>query len=353
MVIKRPAGGEADRLVRDLVGDAPERAEAAAARLLVMGLRAMPHIVKALADSSRPEATQRILTVLETLPASRGVMPALEAVLATSPDCAPAAVTVLGAWVNCADRSLATWAFDRLAATAFDESVPGATRAAAVRAIAPLDDDAARAVLERLRDAVDPLVRDAARGEPPAGGLEASRAAPGDDPERFRRHVAAVAETAPLTELHHLLEQARTRQQAAAGELHQAAWLAARAAVHQALAARGSTLGLYDVREVLERLAGPPPVALIAALATAGDASCVDALATAWDRVQDVWTRQQLREALVAICARCGLTKRHAAIKKLVARAHPLADAVPANSRRPKGQRPVGSDAPKRQRATR
>jgi hypothetical protein len=341
VVIKRPAGVDADRLVADLAAGPPGRSDAAAARLLVMGARAVPHLVKALGGLPGPEATSRLLAVLETLPASRSLVPALDRVLSDVPACAPAALAVLRAWLSAEERSLATLALDRIATLAFDPSRPGTTRAAAVEAIASLQDEAARVLLERLRDASDPLVREAASGPRTA----TAQAPPADeDPEQFRRRVSNLGESVPLTDLHHLLEQARARQQAARDEADRTAWQAARAAVHQALATRGSTVGLYDLRELLERLAAPPPVALVAALGAVGDQTCVEAVATAWDRVADSWTRDQLRGAMAAICARHGLTRRHAAARRLVARAHPLAEVVPASARR----RPPRAQAPGR-----
>lgn len=330
-MIKRPAGGEAQRLVGDLVGDPPERAEAAGARLLVLGARAVPHLVKALDASPGEIATARMLALLEALPASRGVVQAVDATLARSPASAPAVLAVWAAWLTAGDRTLATLAFDRLAAIALDEDRAGPLRVVALGAIQSMDDGAARALVGRLRLAEDPAVRVAASGEevaPPAS-TPAS-----ENPEGVRRRLAALADSAPLTDLHHLLEEVRERQRGAADVQGQTAWLAVRAAVHQALAARGSTVALYDLREVLERLRTPPPVALVGALAVVGDATCIEALASAWDHVDDDWTRNQLRAALAAICARHGLTRRHAAVKRLVARGHALADAVPTTARR-------------------
>ena len=178
-----------------------------------------------------------------------------------------------------------------------------------------MDDGAARAPVGRLRLAEDPAVRVAASGEevaPPA-----STPASGN-PEGVRRRLAALADSAPLTDLHHLLEEVRERQRGAADVQGQTAWLAVRAAVHQALAARGSTVALYDLREVLEQLGTPPPVALVGALAVVGDATCLEALASAWDHVDDDWTREQLRAAAWPRSReRHGLTGRHAAVKRL------------------------------------
>jgi hypothetical protein len=68
----------------------------------------------------------------------------------------------------------------------------------------------------------------------------------------------------------------------------------------------------------------------LSALATVGDASCVDAIAEAYDRVDDRWTREQLTRAFEAIVSRGRLGRRHAALKRLAARNHPLLAGLPA-----------------------
>ena len=99
-------------------------------------------------------------------------------------------------------------------------------------------------------------------------------------------------------------------------------WCAVRAALHQALAGRNSRLALYDLRDSLlaaERL----PVAFLAAMEEIGDATCLDTLAAAYDqssRSGDPWWRQHLAAAFRAIVQREGLTRRHAALKRVLTR---------------------------------
>ena len=122
----------------------------------------------------------------------------------------------------------------------------------------------------------------------------------------YESGVAAHGATAPLSELHRTLEHARARQHAAATVDEAGDWMAARGAVHQALALRGSTVALYDLRELLERLEGPPPVGAIAALRQVGDATCLDAIATAWTRIDAEASRAStlvgLAELLLSGC---------------------------------------------------
>ena len=140
--------------------------------------------------------------------------------------------------------------------------------------------------------------------------------------------MSAYGATAPLSELHRVLEGARAAQHDAATSEQARDWLATRGAVHHALALRGSTVALYDLRELLERLDGPPPVGAIAALRAIGDGSCLEAMATAWARVDDPWTRAQLRAAAEDICHRHRLTGRHPSVKRAAARAPVLVEGL-------------------------
>jgi hypothetical protein len=92
--------------------------------------------------------------------------------------------------------------------------------------------------------------------------------------------------------------------------------------VHQALAARNSRLALYDLRDSLlepDRL----PVAFLAALEEIGDETCLETLAAAYEassRSGDAWWREHVAAAFRAIMQREGLTRRHAAVKRAMAR---------------------------------
>ena len=81
MVIKRPAGSEAARLVTDLRSGASGKAEAATARLAVLGARAIPHVLQALAGDLNEDEAARLVALLGQLPASRDVLGALDAAM--------------------------------------------------------------------------------------------------------------------------------------------------------------------------------------------------------------------------------------------------------------------------------
>jgi hypothetical protein len=141
-------------------------------------------------------------------------------------------------------------------------------------------------------------------------------------PAMLKTAVVALAGTARLIELQHIVDAIRLHEAHETDAARRAEWRAVRGAVHQALAARGSTLALYDLRDSLlepERL----PVAFLAALEEIGDATCLEPLAAAYDassRSGDAWWREHVAAAFRAIVRRDGLTRRHAAVKRALAR---------------------------------
>ena len=93
-------------------------------------------------------------------------------------------------------------------------------------------------------------------------------------------------------------------------------------------------MGLYDLREALAKASSALPVDFLAALSKAGDASCLEAVADAYERAAtdpeggQVWWRAHLADAFHNICAREGITRRHAAAKRLSKRLGATADAL-------------------------
>lgn len=342
VVIRRPAAGEAAPLVSDLLqGDDPVRAEAAKARLLVLGPRAVPHLLGAV--TSAPEgALPRLLGVIELLPPTRQAVPVLDAAAAHGERAHAAAASVWASWLAAEDRELATLGFDRLATLLLDEAAPSAARQVAVDAIRGLRDHASSELLARLPAAARPVHAATATSATAAtpGAVDDEPGAPlaaepvPDSPAGVRQHVASAGAVMPLSQLHRALERARAHQRDARDPVQAREWLATRGAVHLALAQRGSTVALYDLRELLEQLDEPPPVSALAALRQVGDASCLEPLAAAWTRVDDGWTREQLQATAREICERHGIGVGHAVVKRLRAKRHPLAEALPAPRRK-------------------
>ena len=103
-------------------------------------------------------------------------------------------------------------------------------------------------------------------------------------------------------------------------------WTRVRGRAHVALAERGSRIALYDLRESIEAARSPLPVEFLAALTTAGDTSCLEAIASAYvgatspttpNGEQSDWWRDHLAEAFGVIVRREGLTRRHAQVKRI------------------------------------
>jgi hypothetical protein len=113
-----------------------------------------------------------------------------------------------------------------------------------------------------------------------------------------------------------LIERLRDHEKAqpSAGRGH---WQAARAAAHLVLARRGSRIALFDLRETVEGAREPIAMEFLAALDTLGDASCVDAVARAYASTRDAWWRGHLLRSFGTIVSREGLTRRHAAIRRV------------------------------------
>ena len=121
-------------------------------------------------------------------------------------------------------------------------------------------------------------------GAPLATLIEAAEDRLPADPDYVLRLVAEAGAAAPLPTLHRLVNAIRNREQAEARPAHRRDWLTVRAAVHQALAARGSRVAAYDLREAIETADGPLPHDFVRAAAAIGDASVLEALAGAFVR---------------------------------------------------------------------
>jgi hypothetical protein len=107
------------------------------------------------------------------------------------------------------------------------------------------------------------------------------------------------------------------------------------------LAARGSTVALYDLRETIER-GEQAPVEMIAAIAAIGDKTCLEPIAAAYTRLAEQparqspeqgapasdWWREHLAVAFRTIAAREKLNERHAVTKRLRARWPQAADTL-------------------------
>lgn len=324
MPIRPPAGGEIRRLIGALSDADDVRRDSAIARLAVIGPRAVEHLLQDY-ESVPPRAKAGILRAFELMADARALAPARAALADANEDVAIAGVGTLRSLLT-ADR-VSRDALDALVAHAVDTAHPDPIRLAALDALreAPADvrtpiysalaNDRSPAVSERVREWAGPS---AARGSSWRDLLEGPLASPAGVKAALASHRA----TAPLTDLQRLVDRLRLREQQEPDPALQEAWRAARGAVHQALAARGSRLALYDLRDSLlgaERL----PVAFLAALEEIGDASCLEPLAAAYEessRSGDAWWREHVAAAFRAIVEREAVTRRHAVVKRLMSR---------------------------------
>ena len=323
MTIRKSAATHVDALAADLTSDSAVTRETAIARLTVIGPRAVDGL---LAFLERPGtgATARVgaLRALEALGDARALDAALRATSDDDAAVATAAVTVARLFLR--GRRGAT-VLDRLTALVLDRTRPEAVRLETVAALADLNPSTLKPLWKALRDDPSPAIRvRVSGGQPPSepapssvdGLTAAAEDGLPDDPEALRRMLGGGGTAAPLPVLHRLVERIRDRE-AAEPPARRGEWARARGMAHLALAKRSSRLGLYDLREALERAATGLPVEFLAALSIVGDASCLEAIASAQARATDGWWRDHLGDAFQAIVAREGLTRRHAVIRKI------------------------------------
>lgn len=302
------------------------RRDAAVARLAVIGTRAVRQLLEHLATSADPAARAALLLALEAIPDPRSVDPVLHALDATEPDVRQAATRAARGLLALPQG---TRLLDRLAARALDAGAPGSERIASVEALTGLPPRTLRPLLERLRDDPDRTVREAvARAGVPVDDpvAELEEAADGwlpREPETVLHLVARAAGDAPLSTLHRLIEKIRSREEEGrAGRRRD--WGAVRAALHLALARRGSKVALYDLRETFERAKEPLPADYLSALGLIGDPTALEPLAVAFVAARgmadaDQW-RRDVGQVFRTIVAREGLTRRHGPIRRVRAR---------------------------------
>ncbi len=229
---------------------------------------------------------------------------------------------------------------DRLAAVAVDTTRADGARLAALESLRHVPGPALELISTRLRDDPSVAVRATVTGggrapvRPPLEALE--QAAAGhlpDDADPLRQWLAAAGANAPLPTLHGIVQKVRERERQTTDQVRRTEWMTARAAAHRVLAARGSTVALYDLRETIES-GEPAPVEMLAAMAEVGDKTCLETIAAAYTRLvgqpdgkaskqearEADWWREHLAIAFRAIAAREKLNERHAITKRLRAR---------------------------------
>jgi hypothetical protein len=325
MVIKSSAAAEIRQLIAALAADDVVAREAAIARLGILGDRAVDRLLAAYTAGAGRDARLAILRALEPAADPRALDVAGRA-LDEGGDVAIAATAVLRGLLAAPQGDAAARALDRLVAVALDrgaartlrlaacdalQDVPGGVRARVAAAL-ELDPDAGfRMRLDdapRAAAATDAVWRDALDGRLP------------ERPDALREAVQTKAFSATFGVLQKLVDAVRVREGGVGDAAERSGWVSVRGALHQALALRGSRVAVYDLRESLERAREPLPPSFMAALHVVGDPSCLEPLAAAYARSTDPRWRVQVKEAFRAVARREKLSRRHAAIKRIVAK---------------------------------
>ena len=337
MVITRSSAREVSSLLADLESGTDAARETAIARLSVIGTRAVTGLLTLLASSRVPEARVGALASLEAIGDPRAADAALGCLEADDAAVRGGAAALLRRLLE-STRGAAV--LDRLAATAVDRERPDATRLAALDALRQVNGPALELIAARLRDDPSPAVRATVAGHrgrgvvPPAESLEqAAAGALPEHPDALRHWLEAAGADMPLPTLHALVQLVRDRERETPDAVRRREWMTARAAAHQVLAARGSTVALYDLREAIES-GEPAPVEMLAALDAIGDRTCLEPIAAAYarageaatgrtrsgDTVAPDWWRDHLEAVFRAIVAREKLSERHAVARRIRAR---------------------------------
>lgn len=332
MVIKASAAAEIRALVAALAGPDEVRRDAAIARLAVIGPRAVDRLIAAY-DAADRGTRVAILRALEPSGDPR-VLPLARIAIAHGADEGIAAANVLRGLLDSPQSAVSAGALDALVTAALDRALDRRVRRSAfdalprrppevrARVLAAFGDDAAlnppagaggTAPPDRAAD--DALWGDALEGRLP------------DEPAGLRKALSTRGAAAPLSALRRLIDAVRAREEQGHAAARRQEWRALRGAVHQTLALRDSRIALYDLRESLERASEPLPVSFLSSLHAVGDASCLEPIAAALGRAapEDTWWRQQLVSAFHAVARRERITRKHAAMKRALARCPELA----------------------------
>ena len=281
-----------DRLIADLESPDPIRRDASVARLRVLGPRAFPRLAQFIDSSGTAGARALAISALEGLEDPHAVEIAVAALGATDIETVVAALNVLRSWVP---RETGTRLLELITAIAVDRALDARVRVAALDALSDLPDDLVRPIREQAPP-------------PEAGGP------PLDNPAAARDWVEAHGARATLATLHDAIKSFRDAEgrETRGGQRE---WVRARGAAHHILAHRGSRLALYDARETLSTAKDTLPPGFVEAMASLGDATCLEPLARAWSATRDAGWRTQLSEAARQIMTRSKLGGRNAVVK--------------------------------------
>ncbi len=265
------------------------------ARLRLAGSRALPRLTLVIQSHADPRARAAALQALDGIDDARARAVALSALAAAEPPLVVAALGVLRAW---AGREDGAELLDVVTAIALDTNREAAVRVAALDALSDLPPHIVQPI--RAQAQVDDV------------------APPSDDPVEVRGWAADAGRSAAFSALHALIVRIREHERDASEEGLRQEWRTTRGAVHAALAARGSRVALYDLRESFDAAAAALPLDFLVAVTAIGDASCLEPMARAWQAAaHDTWWRERLADAASDIMHRARLSGRSAVVKRI------------------------------------
>lgn len=311
-MIRATADAEIRSLIDALRDGPPTRRDAAIARLNVLGSRAVARLIAACDATTDRWQQLAILGILQGS-ADERAFPIAERALPAGGDLGIAAVGLLHALVTGGNAATHARALDMLLIASNDGRLERRTRAAALDALARAPHDIREAVRDRIAEVgseADATWDDAVEGRLP------------EDPAALMEAVDGCAGRAPLPCVLRVIDAVRARE--TTGDPRQREWQAVRGALHEVAAARGSRVAVYDLRETLDAARASLPLSFLSAAERLGDPSCLDALAAAYSRAEDADWRRELAHAFHALARRLRLTKRHAAMRRALARAPSL-----------------------------
>jgi HEAT repeat protein len=329
VVIRASSGRQIDPLIDDLASSAPVTRDAAVARLIVIGVRAVTRLLAVVSDrGATAETRAAALHALEGIGDVRAFDAAAEAL--SDPDDV-AGIAAVGVLHRLLQSARGVDALDRLTSVALDSGRPRTVRLAAVRAVSELGAATVTPLFQALEHDPDPAIALAAglgptgASDPAAALRDAADGLLADSPASLRVALTEAGARVPDEVLHELIGRVRVREGADPGPAR-AEWIALRAAAHAALADRGSRVALYDLRETFETAREPLPVEFLGAAKVIGDIGCLEAVAAACGHAleagtrMDDWWCQRLIDVFRAIATRERVTRRTAAGKRIGAR---------------------------------
>jgi hypothetical protein len=332
--IKASSAHRVDALLAELGSDRATARDAAIAGLTVLGPRAVDRLIVLVTTEGPATARAAALGALEAIGDPRAIDTVVAAI--DTPDAAVALAAAAAARAFLASPRGAV-VVDRLTAALMDTARADALRLAALDTLRALGPSTIAPILSALRRDPRPSIRAAAASDTTATPAERiALAAERNLPERADDLLDALTRAgtvATVPELLQVIEAVRDREATEPAE-SRARWKMARGRAHVELANRGSRVALYDLRETLEKASSPLPVDFLAALSKAGDASCLEPIADAYERAAtdpddaQLWWRAYLADAFHSISAREGITRRHSVAKRLSKRLGATADAL-------------------------